>query len=177
MQPQEKETVTRLIASLGDKKPGTRVEARHSLEKMGDEAVPSLLDALKKGNDTARWEAAKALGHMKRKEAAAGLVGALNDEQYEIQWVAAEGLIALGHDCLVPLLRELEEHPESVNLRQAAHHVLHDLERKRLLDKHTAPVLDALRMLGAGTTVPAVAREALESLRARPAGTPSRARS
>jgi HEAT repeat protein len=124
-----------------------------------------LIGLLSDKNEHMRWEACKALGSIKDPEAAGSLVGALSDRGMEIRWLAAEGLIDLGRSSVIPLLDALELQFDSLFLRQGAHHVLHALQRQRLLDASTLAVLDSLRSLGPRMAVALAAKKALDSLR------------
>jgi hypothetical protein len=158
------EKVGLLIADFHSKDGLLREKARKAIVRIGRPAVPALLEALSVPNDFVRWEACKALGAIRDPRASTALVHSLVDDNMEVRWLAAEGLIALGVRALVPLLVALEAHFENVLLRQGAHHVLHALERKKLLNKKTQAVLDTLRCLEPEAPVATAAREALRSL-------------
>jgi len=61
-------------------------------------------------------EAVKALGEIADPRAAPALVVTLEDEGFDIRWLAAEGLIALGPVGLAPRLEALAEKANSVYL-------------------------------------------------------------
>ncbi len=164
-----------LIADLSSHNDGVRVKARHSLVAMGKIAVAPLIDALKNKNNLMRWEVAKALGEIGDPEAAPVLVNALEDDEFDVRWLAAEGLTKMNINGLRPLLQALEYRGDSVLLREGAHHVFHDLS-KGALRKYLAPILAALEALEHGkeapwaashemvVEVPWAARQALELL-------------
>ena len=152
-----------LIAALSSEDDAKRVKARHSLVAMGKAAVPLLAEALKKGDGLVRWEAAKALGEIGVSEAAPPLVKALEDEEFDVRWLAAIGLIGMNIKGLKPLLHALMEQGDSVFLREGAHHVIHDLA-KGGLRKYLAPVLAALENVEPAISVPQAAFHALEML-------------
>ena len=152
-----------LIATLSSKDDAARVRARHSLVAMGKAAVPSLAEALKKTDDLVRWEVAKTLGEIGVPEAAPFLVKALEDEAFDVRWLAAVGLIGMNIKGLKPLLHALMEHGDSVLIREGAHHVIHDLTKGELR-KYLAPVLAALENVEPGMSVPQAAFHALEML-------------
>jgi hypothetical protein len=154
-----------LVFELANSDGVLRRHARRALERVGKDAAPYLINALESPDANVRWEAAKALGRVIEPTAAPALVTALMDESFEIQWLAAEALIALGRTALKPLLEGLIEHYGSVYMRQGAHHVLHDLERRDLLEPPTRRVLDALRCLEPPEPYPDSARRALRELR------------
>jgi HEAT repeat protein len=158
------ERIAGLINELGSKDGTQRERARGALVKIGKPAVPSLVGLLSAQGQRARWEACKALVSIKDPSAADPLVHALMDDSMEIRWLAAEALIALGRKALRSLFAALEVHFESVFLREGAHHVLHALERRDLLEKDGLAVLEALRCLEVEVPVAWAARRALDSL-------------
>jgi HEAT repeat protein len=132
-----------LVSALRSSDYGERVHARQALEEVGHPAVEPLVELLADPSHQTRWEAAKTLVAIADAAASPALVQTLMDEESDIRWLAAEALIAIGRDGLEPLLRVLEEHPESEWLRQGAHHVLHDLEDPALREL-VRPTLEAL---------------------------------
>jgi HEAT repeat protein len=154
-------SIETLIETLSSHKDEAREDARHTLVAMGKAAVPSLIEALKNKNTLMRWEAAKALGEIGDPDTAAALVGALEDEEFDVRWLAAEGLIRMNIKGLKPLLEALEHRADSALLLEGAHHVFHDLT-KGGLRKFLVPVLAALEALEPGEEVPWVARHEME---------------
>jgi len=146
-----------LVADLANHNDSVRVKARHSLVAMGKAAVPLLTEALKSQNSLTKWEAAKALGEIGDPNTASALVEALEDEDFDVRWLAAEGLTKMNINALRPLLLALEKRGDSFFLREGAHHVFHDLA-KGALRKFLAPVLAALEGLEPGEEVPWAAR-------------------
>ena len=159
------EGIEELIAKLRTKDGAIRERARRSLVTLGKPAVLSLIGLLSEKNEHMRWEACKALGSIKDPMAADALVEALSDRSMEIRWLAAEGLIALGRNSVIPLLKALRFHFDSLFLLQGAHHVLYALQRQRLLDPSTLAVLDTLRRLGPRVAVAVAAQKALGTFR------------
>jgi hypothetical protein len=146
-----------LITDLASHNDAVRVKARISLVAMGRIAVPPLVEALKNKNNLVRWETAKALGEIGDPETAPILIKALEDEEFDVRWLAAEGLIRMNINALKPLLQALENRGNSILLQEGAHHVFHDLA-KGALRKYLVPVLAALERLEPGTEVPWVAQ-------------------
>ena len=152
-----------LIVALSNHDDAVRVRARQSLVAMGKAAVPLLAEALKSKNSLMRWEAAKALGEIGAPEAASSLVMALEDEEFDVRWLAATGLIAMTLKGLKPLLHALMEQGDSVWIREGAHHVIHDLAKGELR-KYLNPVLVALDSIDPAVEAPVAALHALEKL-------------
>jgi HEAT repeat protein len=155
------ETISALIADLDSKDGLVRVRARRSLVAIGGLAVGPLDEALTSKKQWVRWEAAKALGQIGDPAATQALVKALEDEMFDVRWLAAEGLIAIGHGAVVPLLHALTKHSDSLWLREGAHHVFHDINIRNL-KKVLRPVLDALEDIEPSVEVPRVAETALD---------------
>jgi HEAT repeat protein len=104
--------------------------SRERAESMGAAAVLPLSQAmLAAPRWQLRWEAAKALGRIAAPGSAAALVRALDDENSDVGWVAAESLAALGDAALPPLLQALAKRPGAPGLRIGARHVLRGRQR------------------------------------------------
>jgi len=159
--------IMNLIATLEAKDGIDRLHAREELERIGVRAGPYLARALGHRRALVRWEAAKALIRIQDRRAAPALVNCLMDESFEVQWLAAEALIAMGREAIAPLLKGLLNNYGSVYFRQGAHHILHDLERKRELEPLTLRVLDELRCIEPLEPYPVSAGRALEALKDR----------
>ena len=101
------QNVELLISGLSDKDGIKRRRIRRELEKMGPEVTPYLVEALLKGDDRTRWEAAKTFIYLRDPKSADALADALMDESFEVQWLAAEALIELGPAAVKPLLLKL----------------------------------------------------------------------
>jgi hypothetical protein len=158
------ETITFLVDALPSTDGVERQAAREKLEEIGRPAVPSLLRSLQSSSRHARWEAAKALSAIADPNAAPALVNTLEDEKAAVRWLAATALINLGRDALVPLLRGLEGHSDSIWFRDGAHHVLHSLIRDGVADE-AIPVLEALENIEPCIEAPIAAYHVLEDLR------------
>jgi HEAT repeat protein len=158
-------TISALVADLGSKDGLVRVRARNSLVAIGEQAVSLLVKALASKQQWVRWEVAKALGQIGSPASAQALVRALEDDMFDVRWLAAEGLIVMGREALVPLLHALVECSDSEWLREGAHHMLHDLARGRPdLKDILQPVLAALEDVEPSLEVPVAAEAVLDKL-------------
>lgn len=106
------------------------------------------------------------LGQIRDATVAAALVRRLEDDYLDVRWLAGQGLVALGRDGLVALLRAMMEEPASVRRREGAHHVLRILAQRGQADV-VGPVLAAIEGVQPGLTVPLAAHAALHKLQAR----------
>jgi len=155
--------INSLIAALASDDGVLRVHARRSLVAIGEQATGPLVKVLTAPNQWVRWEAAKALGQIGNPSAAQALVGALEDKMFDVRWLAAEGLIAIGRDALIPLLHALLKRSDSPWLREGAHHILHDLVIGNI-EEVKRPVLAALEDTEPSIEVPIAAKNALDKL-------------
>jgi hypothetical protein len=152
-----------LIQALSDRHGDKRQQTREALVMIGAPAVPVLTKLVTNPNHHVRWETAKALGEINDPSAAPALVAALEDDESDIRWLGAEGLISLGRTGMRPLLEELVVRSDSVQLRDGAHHVIRELV-KRGREPNLAPILDALDGPAAEDSVPPAATRALYEL-------------
>jgi HEAT repeat protein len=157
-------TIKRWITDLASRDGMVRQRARNSLVAVRKPAIVHLAKLTKDRNEQVRWEAAKALGEIADPKAAPPLTCALEDEEFDVRWLAAEGLITLKSKGLPPLLRALLKRPQSVWLREGAHHVLHDLSRTSLR-KQVKALMEALEGVEPEIEVPPAAQNLLDSLR------------
>jgi HEAT repeat protein len=166
LKPTDVAAIHDLIAALTNGSPVDRQHAREALAAIGRLAVDPLIRLLGDHRPHVRWEAVKALGSIADPAAAPALVGALEDEDGDVRWLAAEGLIGLGLEALQPLLSALACGPSSSDLLEGAHHVLYTLDRRRL-PSVVKRVLVALAGSTPHMAVHLAAYTALKSLRAR----------
>ena len=156
----QSDSIDALLIDLGSKDGMVRQQARHELVAMGTAAIDALTGTLSGANKQTRWEAAKALAEIGAPQVAPGLVTALADEESDIRWIAAEGLVALDRDGLELLLGALERDAENAGLRQGAHHVLKELVAGH--PEELRPVLQALESPAATVVAAAAALAKLE---------------
>ena len=115
-----------LMDMLANKDGTTREKARKLLVALGKPAVPSLIWVLQNSKlDHLRWEAAKTLGSIDDTRAIPSLVKALEDKDHDVGWLAAVALRKFKKAAWPQLLNALiKSKPDSVLLRQGAHHIL-----------------------------------------------------
>jgi HEAT repeat protein len=159
--PSEKICV--LIEILSGPDATKRQSTRKALVALGKAATKHLVVLLSDPRPHVRWEAAKALGKIGDPAAASALVEALEDEESNVRWLAAEGLAAMKLKGLMPLLKALVEHPDSIWHREAAHHICHELIRKESLHE-LLPLQKALEHLDPEVSVPLASYKVMRSL-------------
>ena len=88
----------------------------------------------------------------------------LDDQRFDMRWLAAEGRIRLGEAGIAPLLRSLESVAwDNVWLRQGVHHILRS-QPCGSLGAIIAPVVAALKGPKPGLSVPLAASHALSAM-------------
>jgi len=155
--------IKKLVNNLGSQDGQVRVRARKSLVAIGGQAVKPLVKTLASKKEWVRWEATKTLGQIGDPTATQALINALEDNMFDVRWLAAEGLISIGNNALVPLLQAIREHPDSFWLREGVHHVLHDVNNGKITEI-IQPVIAALEGFEPSVEAPLAAKIALKAL-------------
>jgi len=154
-----------LVADLASGDGGVRVAAREALVDIGKPAVDSLVRTLADSRTQVRWEAAMALGDIADPATAEALALALDDKVFDVRWLVAKGLIAIGREAIVPVLRTVIGRADSSLYRSGVHHVLHDLAANDESSREIlAPVLAALDGSAPSVEVPLAAETAIAAL-------------
>jgi hypothetical protein len=84
--------------------------AADALVDIGPEAVPGLSAMLEHGDARVRWRAARCLTRIAQHghgETLTALIRAFHDDSPDVDWVAADGLVALGPSASIPVLRSV----------------------------------------------------------------------
>jgi hypothetical protein len=109
-------------------------------------------------------EAAKIVELIADRRSIPFLINLLDDKEFEIRWIAAEGLIKIGRRAILPLLKSIRDGKSSFILNKGAHHVLQSLlnenEKKKLIS--FLLTLDDAQELG--ETAPVEASEAIKTI-------------
>jgi hypothetical protein len=157
--------VESLIDMLANKDGMIRQKARKSLVALGRPAVTSLIQALQTSEaDQVRWEATKALGAIGDTTSIPTLVKALEDSDSDVTWLAAEALGKFKKIAWPELLRALiKSKPDSVLLRQGAHHVLRN-QKEDGFDELLATLQNALESSTASESTPFAASNILKRM-------------
>lgn len=101
--------------------------ARITLVKIGKRALPSMNRLLSSGNVKQRIEAAKVMQLIADSRSIPFLIALLDEPEFEIRWIASEGLVKIGRKCIAPLLRSIRGGKSSLYIDKSAHHVLDGL--------------------------------------------------
>ncbi len=127
-----------------------RRDAREQLVEMGAEVLPQVSRMLESRHQQLKWEAAQVIKMMGAQEAIPMLLLLLTDQEDDICWIAAEGLIEIGRPALVPLLEKVVKHAADPEIRKGAHHVLVRLltKNERHVHKKLLHALDHYQKTG-----------------------------
>jgi len=157
--------IQELIDALGSKNGMERKEARKKLVKKGREVVDYLKSEHQDPNVVYRREVMKTLQQIGDSSSIPIFIQALEDEESEIRWIAAEGLISLGTESIEPLLKALVKNSESIFVCSGAHHVFHEFKKKNRLPVgfQADKLLSALKNPGWSGTVKTTAYELLKN--------------
>ena len=158
-----------LMDMLENKDGVVRQKAREALVELGKPAVSSLTQTLLNSRqDQVRWEAAKALGGINDTRSVPSLVQALEDNNSDVAWAAADALKTFRKAAWPPLLQALiKSKSESVALRKGAHHVLAGQSEDGFNDL-LATLLKALESSSAPESSAVAAHEILKRMNANP---------
>ncbi|MFZ1080519.1 MAG: HEAT repeat domain-containing protein, partial [Candidatus Kryptoniota bacterium] len=107
-----------------------RQEARHRLVKIGKPVISFLVGLQYLHQHRVSWEAVKTLSEMADPDSIPILINALENDDPDIRWLAAEGLINIGEPSLMPVLEALELRGGSMILREMSCPVLRALKEK-----------------------------------------------
>ena len=141
--------IKKLLNELQSEDVGVRHNARLELVKIGTPIIDFLIELDYSKDKNVKWEVMKALGQIADPDTIPLLLEGLCDDDFEIRWLAAEGLIEIGKESVKPILRH------------GAHHVLHDFVTTGLFkDKH-----DLISVLNEVATASAVIVKVKETLR------------
>jgi HEAT repeat protein len=121
-----------------------KVNARRSLVEMGKKILPQLNKLLLSKNIRLRREASKIIEIIGDKESIPVLINLLEDDEGSIRWIAAEGLIHIGRESIVPLLSRLMENGDDTYLKMGARHTFLQLfnDDEKI---HFQPLLQSLK--------------------------------
>ena len=141
---------------------GSGADTRRLLVGSGKKILPQLHDLLQTNNDELRKEVAKVVELISDDKSVPVLISLLDDTEFEIRWIAAEGLINIGRKSIGPLLKSIRDGKNSYLLDKGAHHVLkHLLTESEKSDLKTL-LLSLDNKLETRGNAPAEAANALE---------------
>ncbi len=156
--------------SLDTKDLRQKIEDRNALVQMGKAVIPLMHGLLTSENDLLREEVARIVELIADRRSIPFFIQLLDDNVFEIRWIAAEGLIKTGRRSITPLLKSVRDGKSSFFFNKGIHHVLINL-----LDEEEKNEIKPLLMSledshGLGETAPVEAARAIELLSGRHKG-------
>jgi len=150
--------------SLDTKNSGKKLAARSTLVRMGKTIIPQLHRLLDSENGLLRMEAAKIVELIADRKSIPFLINLLDDKEFEIRWIAAEGLIKIGRHSILPLLKSVRDGKSSFIFNKGAHHVLLSLLDENEKDNLTSLLLSLDDAQELGETAPVEAALAIKTI-------------
>ncbi|TWU20281.1 hypothetical protein Pla52o_47990 [Novipirellula galeiformis] len=143
-----------------------REKARQSLvDANSHEVIQAVIAELVDPRRQVRWEAAKALSQIAEPIAALPLVHAMDDEDHDVAWVAAEGVAEMGEAGLEAVLSGLTRSSRSGSFYKVAHHALKQIRKHGRHRQLIATVMESLEGVEPRLSAPIAAYHALQQLR------------
>jgi HEAT repeat protein len=159
------DNLTSLIKeSLDSKNSVKKLAARSTLVGMGKSITPKLHKLLNSENGLLRMEAAKIVELIADRRSIPFLINLLDDKEFEIRWIAAEGLIKIGRPAILPLLKSIRDGKSSFILNKGAHHILLSILKEDEKNKLTKLLLSLDDAQELGETAPVEASEAIKTI-------------
>jgi len=137
--------------------------AAEALVELGGAAVPGLTALFDHEDARIRWRAALCLAKIATPATQPGLLKALHDDSPDVAWVAADGLLALGADATVAVLRSYLPQPLTSGTSRALHHYAEHAAPARVF----RPLVAATAGSGVGASTLTAVAEALDQLERR----------
>lgn len=159
------ENLTSLIKELLDSESSVKkLAARRTLVKMGRSIIPKLHKLLSSDNGSLRMEVAKIVELIADRRSIPFFINLLDDKEFEIRWIAAEGLIKIGKRSILPLLKSVRDGKSSFIFNKGAHHVLMSLFNENEKNKLKSFLLSLDDAKELGETAPSEASEAIKTI-------------
>ena len=141
-----------------------KLAARNKLVRMGKTIIPQLHKLLDSENGLLRSETAKIVELIADRRSIPLLIILLDDKEFEIGWIAAEGLIKIGRSAILPLLKSIRDGKSSLIFNRGAHHVLLSLLKEDEKNKLTTLLLSLDNSQELGETAPVEASKAIKTI-------------
>jgi HEAT repeat protein len=121
---------------LDDKNYPENHNSRILLVNKGKSILPHLSKLLKSENKILRIEVAKIIELIADRRSIKTFIQLLDDPEFEVRWIAAEGLIKIGRSTIIPLLKLVRDGGGNYYVNRGVHHILTNLlyenEKKKI---------------------------------------------
>lgn len=88
--------------------------------------IPLINDPFSTRNERFKSEVSQIISFVADKRSIPALINLLNDNEYDVRWIAAESLIRIGRTCVSPLIRSIKD-GKNISHGKEACHVLQSL--------------------------------------------------
>ena len=139
-----------------------KLKSRKTLVRMGKGILPQLHKLSASEIVSIRMEAAKILELIADRRSVYEFIRLLEDHEFDIRWIAAEGLIKIGRRTIRPLTEAVRDGENSIVLNEGAHHVLTALLNETEKQKEESFLLSLENFHTLGGTAPLEASAVLE---------------
>lgn len=139
-----------------------KLRSRKTLVRMGKSILPELHKLSASENVLIRMEAVKILQVIADRRSMYEFIKLLEDQEFDIRWMAAEGLIKIGRRSITPLTEAVRDGENSIVLNEGAHHVLTALLNETEKQKEESFLLSLENYHTLGGTAPLEASSILE---------------
>ena len=129
----EDQEIQHLLNALVSDDGMERKQAREDLVARGENVIDYLMELVHHPKHIYRWEALKTMEEIGSPLSIPMFLEALEDDESDIRWIAAEGLIKLGIQSVIPLLKVVIDKLDSIFILSGAHHVLYHLKKHHRL--------------------------------------------
>lgn len=157
-----KASLNQTIIDLGSEDYVTRQTAREKLVLIGKPAIDFLAELITHPKQIYRLEAVKTLMEINDPLAIPLFLEICSDDDPDIRWIAAEGLIKQGPVSFIPVLKMLTKDSDSIYIREGAYHILHHLRTKFPARDKLQELLNILEKNDQAVYVSALAEELIE---------------
>ncbi len=109
------------------------MDSKETWFQLNSSVVLQMDKTLSARNELVKNEVAKTVSMIADKKSIPALISLLKDPEFDVRWIAAEGLIKIGRISIVPLLKSIRDEGSSYFLNRGAHQILLSLitERER----------------------------------------------
>jgi len=149
---------------LDDKNYPENHNSRILLVKKGKTILPHLYKLLKSDNKILRAEVAKIVEQISDRRSIKVLISLLNDPEFEVRWIAAEGLVKIGRSTIIPLLKLIRDGGGNYFVNHGVHHILTSLLNEKEKKRISGFLLSLEDYRELGETAPVEASRALTVL-------------
>ena len=147
---------------MSDIKVLDKMDSKETCLRLNSSVIMQIDKTISARNELLKHEIATTVNLIADKKSIPALISLLKDPEFDVRWIAAEGLIKIGRRSIVPLLKSIRDEESSYFLNKGAHHILQSLisERER---RAIEPLLFSLfNYTDAGKNAPVEAITALK---------------